>query len=112
MDTTMNALETLKSRRYLLAGMAILGILLAVEWKHVRGDAAPPAAPVAAQGAALGIVHAEGRVVAYPGAEVVVGTDVGGRLRALPLVEKMRVKKGDLVAEIDADEQKAALAEA
>src|SRR5262249_41047155 len=51
-------------------------------------------------------------MAAYPGAEVVVGTDVGGRLRNLAVTEKTKVKKGDLLAEIDADEQKAALAEA
>jgi RND family efflux transporter MFP subunit len=49
--------------------------------------------------------------VTYPGAEVTVGTDVMGRLK-LVAEERACVKKGDLVAEIDADEQKAALAEA
>jgi RND family efflux transporter MFP subunit len=112
MDTTMNPLEILKSRRYLLGAVAISGILLAVEWNHLRGVASSPVAAPAVRAASARVIRAEGRVVTYPGAEVVVGTDVGGRLRALPVTEKMRVKKGDLVAEIDADEQKAALAEA
>ena len=78
----------------------------------MRGVATPAAPPLPARETSARMIRAEGRVVTYPGAEVVVGTDVGGRLRALPVVEKMKVKKGDLVAEIDADEQKAALAEA
>jgi RND family efflux transporter MFP subunit len=57
-------------------------------------------------------VAAEGRVVTYPGDEVVVGTDLAGTLRRVSVVEKATVRKGDLVAEIEASEQKAALEEA
>jgi RND family efflux transporter MFP subunit len=85
---------------------------VAVEWKHLRAVALPAAPPAPVRETSARVIRAEGRVVTYPGAEVLVGTDVGGRLRALPVVEKMKVKKGDLVAEIDADEQKASLAEA
>jgi HlyD family secretion protein len=112
MDTTLNALEILKSRRYLLGAVAIAGILMAVEWKHLRSVASPAVAPLAPRETSARFIRAEGRVVTYPDAEVVVGTDVNERLRVLPVTEKMRVKKGDLIAEIDADEQKAALAEA
>jgi RND family efflux transporter MFP subunit len=112
MDTTMNALETLKSRRYVIGGMAIAAVLLAVEWNHVRAVAAPPAPVAALREASPRLIRAEGRMAAYPGADVVVGTDVGGRLRNLAVTEKTKVKKGDLLAEIDADEQRAALAEA
>ena len=113
MDTTMNALETLKSRKYLIAGVAIAGLLVALEWKHLRSVTSPPPMAVAsAHEPSARTIRAEGRLVTYPGGQVVVGTDVGGRLRAFPVTEKMRVKKGDLIAEIDADEQRAALAEA
>jgi RND family efflux transporter MFP subunit len=112
MDATLNPFEILKSRRYLLAAFAIAGVLVAVEWKHLRDVAAPAALPLPVRETNARVIRAEGRVVTYPGAEVVVGTDVGGRLRALPVLEKTKIKKGDLVAEIDADEQKAALAEA
>jgi RND family efflux transporter MFP subunit len=112
METTSNALEVLKSRRYLLAAVAISGILLGVEWKHLRGTTSPALSATARRETTTRVIRAEGRVVTYPGAEVVVGTESGGRLRVLPVVEKAKVKKGDLVAEIDADEQKAALAEA
>src|SRR5262249_26063890 len=47
-----------------------------------------------------------------PGDEVVVGTDLAGTLRSLPVTEKSVVKKGALVAEVAADEQRAALLQA
>jgi HlyD family secretion protein len=112
METTLGPLETLKSRKYVLASVGIAGVLLALEWTHLRGVAAPVVAVPAAHAVAARVIRAEGRVATYPGAEVLVGTDVGGRLASLPVTEKMHVKKGDLIAEIDADEQKAALAEA
>ncbi|MDR3639114.1 MAG: efflux RND transporter periplasmic adaptor subunit [Isosphaeraceae bacterium] len=57
-------------------------------------------------------VMAEGRVVAYPGAEVVVGTEAVGRIVRLNVQEKSPVRKGDLVAELNADDLKASRAEA
>ncbi len=57
-------------------------------------------------------VAAEGRVVAYPGAEVVVGTDLAGTIVVLRVQEKDRVRKGQLLAELRSDDHRAALAEA
>jgi HlyD family secretion protein len=57
-------------------------------------------------------VVAEGRVAAYPGAEVIVGTEVAGRIVVLPVDEKSRVKKGDLIAELNSSDLRASLAEA
>jgi RND family efflux transporter MFP subunit len=57
-------------------------------------------------------VVAEGRVAAYPGAEVVVGTEAGGLIVRLTVDEKSRVKKGDLIAELNAADMKASRAEA
>ena len=54
-------------------------------------------------------VVAEGRVVTYPGAEVVVGTDAGGTIDRLAVVEKDTVRKGDVLAVIKADDTRAAL---
>ena len=39
-------------------------------------------------------VIAEGRVVAYPGAEVVVGTEAAGRIIRLDVQEKSVVRQG------------------
>ncbi len=57
-------------------------------------------------------VVAEGRVTTYPGKEVVVSSDFAGTLERVAVEEKQRVRKGDLLAELRADEERAALAEA
>jgi len=71
----------------------------------------PAAAPVAEKPSATGVA-AEGRVVAYPGAEVRVGAERGGRLVRVLVEEGATVRKGQLLAEIESDELRAALAEA
>ncbi|HLA78853.1 MAG TPA: efflux RND transporter periplasmic adaptor subunit [Vicinamibacteria bacterium] len=73
------------------------------------GKDVEPTAP-----AALGKrgVAAEGRVVAYPGAEVGVAAERGGRLLSVRVVEGQKVRRGELLAEIDSEELRAALAEA
>jgi RND family efflux transporter MFP subunit len=71
----------------------------------------PAAAPVAEKPAATGVA-AEGRVVAYPGAEVRVGAERDGRLVRVLVEEGAAVRKGQLLAEIESDELRAALAEA
>jgi RND family efflux transporter MFP subunit len=57
-------------------------------------------------------VTAEGRLVAYPGAQVTISTEIGGLIQRMLVEEKAPVTKGQLIAEIKVDEQKAALAEA
>jgi HlyD family secretion protein len=95
-----------------LVGMATL---------HARGPIssaatpawAPPTMPaqVEAGVAAEGHVAAEGRVVAYPGAEVKVGAERAGRLVRVLVQEGQAVRAGDLLAEIESDEIRAALDE-
>lgn len=89
-------------------------VMVGVNWQRVRtlASGAGPSVAEAAERRAPTQVRAEGRLVPYPGAEVTVGTDVGGKIESLPVFEKTAVKKGDLLAEIDASEQKAAYAEA
>ncbi len=57
-------------------------------------------------------ITAEGRVVAYPGAEITVGTEVLGTIVNMPVREKSAVRKGDLVAELRADAVRASLRKA
>ncbi|MEO8505721.1 MAG: efflux RND transporter periplasmic adaptor subunit [Acidobacteriota bacterium] len=57
-------------------------------------------------------VTAEGRLVTYPGAQVVVGTDIRGTLINVAVEEKQLVKKGQLLAELRADDLRASRAEA
>lgn len=56
-----------------------------------------------------GWIRCEGRLAAYPGADVVVGTDQGGVVADLPVLENTPVKKGQLLARIDDREQQASL---
>ena len=66
-----------------------------------------PARPAVASG-----VAAEGRVVAYPGSEVIVGTDLAGTVVVLNVREKEKVRRGQVLAEMRSDDHRAALEEA
>jgi HlyD family secretion protein len=57
-------------------------------------------------------ITAEGRVVAYPGAEVTVGTEVLGTIMRMPAHEQAAVRKGDLLVELRDDDIKASSREA
>jgi macrolide-specific efflux system membrane fusion protein len=59
----------------------------------------------------VGTVAAEGRVVAYPGADVVVGAERGGRLVRVLVAEGDLVAKGALLAELESNELRASLRE-
>jgi RND family efflux transporter MFP subunit len=48
-------------------------------------------------------------VVAYPGAEVTVGSDVAGTIERLNAEEKQTVRKGEVIAVIQANDTRAAL---
>ncbi len=54
-------------------------------------------------------VVAEGRIVAYPGAEVTVGADVAGTIERLTADEKETVRKGQIIAVLKAADTRAAL---
>ncbi len=56
-------------------------------------------------------VTAEGRLVSYPGAQVAVATDVAGTVSRLLVDERSHVRKGQLLAELKADDLKAEIAE-
>src|SRR5262245_32286285 len=57
-------------------------------------------------------IVAEGRIVAYPGAEVVAGAETSGTIIRVLVQEKSLVSRGDLLVEFRADELKASLEEA
>src|SRR5204862_593887 len=58
------------------------------------------------------LVAADGRVVTYPGGEVVVGAERAGRLVRLLVDEGQAVSRGELLAELESDALRAALREA
>jgi RND family efflux transporter MFP subunit len=57
-------------------------------------------------------IRCEGRVAAYPGADIVLAPEYPGRLAELPVRELDRVRAGQVLARIDSSEQEAALAAA
>lgn len=72
----------------------------------------PPAPGPAPQPAAPAPLRAEGRVAAYPGEDLQVGTDLGGTLVSMPVVEGQRIRRGQLLALVDPRRDQAALREA
>jgi multidrug efflux pump subunit AcrA (membrane-fusion protein) len=85
------------------------------EWRARLHDWVPPAHPEVgplAESPGPPRVAAEGRVVAYPGAEVVVGTEVAGLIVRLTAKEKSTVRAGDLIAELNSADLRASRAEA
>jgi RND family efflux transporter MFP subunit len=111
--SVMESESTFKKYGFKLGAAALVITAFAWQWSRIAAGAQPSGAHSAAPAPAPPPgVHAEGRLVTYPGAEVVVGTDVGGTIRSLPVLERTRVAKGALIAELDASEQRAALAEA
>jgi HlyD family secretion protein len=104
--------------RVLLPATGLI-LAIAVTWQSVKSiSATAGAGPVRLQSIALALagpsprITAEGRVVAYPGARVTVGTEVMGTIIAMPAIEKKSVRKGDLLVELRSDDVKASLREA
>ena len=95
--------------------IVVAGLLLtAYAMFQVRGAFTAGAAATAVRAASSrdNALRVEGRLAAYPGAQVVVGTDFAGTVSRLTVKEKDLVHRGDLLAEIRADEERAQLAEA
>ena len=109
----------MRSSLFLLSLAGVGAALLAGTVIQARPQGADPATGGPASRDRLTGVAAEGRVVAYPGAEVTVGADAIGRLLRVSVEEGDIVSKGQVLAEIDAsdllasrDEAKARLEEA
>ncbi len=70
------------------------------------------AAPAAAPEPTAHSVRAEGRVATYPGASVDVGSESGGRVKAVLVKERDQVRAGQVIVELASSEERAALEEA
>lgn len=113
---------SMKALTKTMVALAGLGSAAGMVWKAgAAGDSLPalscPFTAAKTEGPAnapgdSGQVRAEGRVVARPGAEVAVGSEVSGLIVTLPVVEKMAVKRGDLIAQLRADDLRAERAQA
>jgi len=76
---------------------------------------AQPSADTKAASAVVGdhrTIIAEGRVVAYPGAQIVIGAETAGTVNRVAVFEKSPVRRGDVVVEFRNLEVKAQVAEA
>jgi multidrug resistance efflux pump len=114
MEKLKKIAAALKTPALLLETVASLGYAWQTGHRSVPGDdqsqaaaAQSPPGPIYEKN-----IVAEGRMVAYPNAAVVVGTDIGGTIQSLPVQEKDRVEKGGLLASIKAEDLKAQLARA
>jgi len=92
------------------AGVALLIATIFQASALCRTAGAPVGTVAAAAPAAR--VAAEGRVVAYPGAEIHVAAERGGRLVRVLVEEGRSVRQGELLVEIESEELRAALDEA
>lgn len=93
---------------WVVGGVGLLGAT-AIQAARMGGTGTNPAPtpPTASRE-----VAAEGRVVAYPGFEVVVGSERAGRLERVLVEEGQAVARGALLAAFETDELRATLAEA
>ncbi len=88
-----------------------VGLLAVTVFQALQASpAAPPARPRVGQ--AERRIAAEGRVVPYPGAEIVLSAERAGRLVSMRIEEGQQVRRGELIAEIDSRELRAARDEA
>jgi RND family efflux transporter MFP subunit len=90
---------------WVAAGAAILGVTIAqsIQANGPVAESAPLSAAV--------LIAAEGRVAAYPGAEVRLRAELPGRLVQVLFQEQQLVAQGDLLAQVDPEEAQAAIAE-
>lgn len=91
-----------------LTGIGLFGAFI---WQARQAQGAgSPSNPVAVAATDNG-TRAEGRLVAYPGAQVTVGTDLAGTVARVLVQEQDRVRRGQVLVELVASEQRAALRE-
>lgn len=95
------------------AGLSALVVVAMLAFQSRGLSTSRSAVDAGAAGEATAVrVIAEGRLTTYPGAEVRVASEVAGTLVTLAVEEKQRVRKGQLVAELRADDFRAELTEA
>ncbi|MDX1997314.1 MAG: efflux RND transporter periplasmic adaptor subunit [Thermoanaerobaculia bacterium] len=91
-------------------GLALVFALAFQVRGAARNETLPTPAPPASE--VIDRVAADGRVVTYPGGQVAVAADVPGTVLRLEVAELDRVERGQLIAELRADDLEAELAEA
>jgi RND family efflux transporter MFP subunit len=105
-------MQTLQRIALLVVAVFLL-MALVVQARKLESRGAASSRGVVAQSKTVPAeIRAEGWVVAYPGADLTVGTDVAGTVVQMLVKEKDRVRKGQLIAELRSDDTRAALDEA
>jgi len=98
-------------KRFIAPLIGLVLIIITVAEVRANRPSSPAAQPAAAPESSRHVV-AEGRVVAYPGAEVTVGSDVAGTIDRLAVNEQDHVHRGQVIATLRADDLHAAIAAA
>jgi HlyD family secretion protein len=98
--------------RIALPAFALASLALFVTRAAQHASASPSIPITATAPTTAPAIRAEGQFVAYPGAEVTVGSEITGRILSLPVDEKTIVKKGQLLVALDDAETRASLTEA
>ncbi len=93
---------------YPILALVLVGATVA-QVTSTRRKSAPPRPAAAPQ---TSRIVAEGRLVTYPDAQVIVGSDSAGTIERIAVHEKDVVHRGDVIAVIRANDTRAALAEA
>ncbi len=103
----------MRATRFLVPAMGLIATF-AMIWQASRAGWIPasPGSGVTtpARSGAMPVVPkrdyviADGRLITYPGADVVIGTEVSGKIIRLPVQEKSAVRRGDLVVELASDD--------
>lgn len=99
---------------FVLVGVALIGAMV-FQAKSAQVSAMGTFSPGAGRSLKAEGGHrisAEGRVTTYPGGQVIVGSDVAGTVVRLLVDEKSPVRQGDLIAEIRAEDLRAAINQA
>lgn len=104
-------MQTLQRISLLVVGVLLL-MALVVQARKMETRAASGTGVTRAPAGPVAEIRAEGWVVAYPGADVTVGTDVAGTVVRMLVEEKDHVRKGQLIAELRSDDTRAARDEA
>ncbi len=82
-----------------LVGVGVAGYLLGHRAEQAPATPVQPPVTVAAPKAGAGVA-AEGKIVAYPGAEVLVASENAGIVRTMRVHEQETVRKGQVLAEL------------
>jgi HlyD family secretion protein len=104
-------MQTFERIAVLIVAVFLL-MALVVEARKLESRGASSRGIVAQSKTTPAEIRAEGWVVAYPGADLTVGTDVAGTVVQMWVKEKDHVRKAQLIAELRSDDTRAALDEA